>query len=174
MMDGQFSLQIQKFIEKAGARADDVVGEVVTNLAATVDYRSPIGDPELWLYNKGTSENPEYTHYLTYRDADGYVGGRFRANWNLSIGAPDESTSDRTDTSPKDPDRGGARTGEITAIIPEQAAGNVYYLANSLPYAQRLEDGWSTQAPNGIVSRTVVEFQSIVDDAVASAKAKLP
>lgn len=158
MMDGQFSLQIQKFIEKAGARADAVVGEVVTNLAATVDYRSPVGDASYWK-----SPPPK-----------GYVGGRFRANWNMSIGAPDLSTTERTDRSPKSPDRGGARTGEIIAVIPEQAAGNVYYLANGLPYAQRLEDGWSRQAPNGIVSRTVVEFQSIVDDAVASAKARLP
>ena len=152
-----FALDLQKFAEKAGKRADAVVGETIANLAATVDLRSPVGDAKYWK-----SPPPK-----------GYVGGRFRANWTLGIGAPDLSTTVKADTSAKG-EGGGATTAHIIAQIPEQAAGHVYYLSNSLPYAQRLEDGWSRQAPQGIVSRTAVEFQSIVDDAVAEATRRFP
>ena len=152
-----FALDLQKFAEKAGKRADAVVGETIANLAATVDMRSPVGDAKYWK-----SPPPK-----------GYVGGRFRANWNLGLGAPDLSTTVKVDTSAKGPG-GGATTAHIIAQIPEQAAGKVYYLSNSLPYAQPLEDGWSKQAPQGIVSRTAVEFQTIVDEAAAEATRRFP
>jgi len=41
--------------------------------------------------------------------------------------------------------------------------GDIVYLANNLPYAQRLEDGWSQQAPEGMVKLTVQRFQQIAD-----------
>ena len=49
--------------------------------------------------------------------------------------------------------------------IPDDASGRIYYLANNVPYARRLEDGWSRQAPQGIVGRTVIQFRQIVKDA---------
>jgi hypothetical protein len=73
-----------------------------------------------------------------------------------------------------------SRSGELTGIDPtgnatiqrfiasvkeSGAAGKVHYLTNNLPYAYRLEYGWSRQAPNGMVGVTVVEFQSIVNAA---------
>lgn len=147
-----FALDLKKFAEKAGKRADAAVGEIVTSIVRTVDERSPVGDAKYWK-----SPPPA-----------GYVGGRFRANWNLSLTAPDLSTTTAVDPA-------GDRT--VTAnlgAIPNQAAGLVYYLSNSLPYATRLEMGWSRQAPQGIVRRTAVEFQGIVDKAVATAKRAVP
>lgn len=152
-----FTLDLQKFAEKAGRRADACVGEIVANIAATVDDRSPVGDAKYWKH----------------KPPAGYVGGRFRANWNLGIGSVDLSTTFATDRSAKG-GNGGATTAHIVSQIPEQASGKVYFLSNSLPYAQRLEDGWSRQAPQGIVSRTAVEFQTIVDESVAAAKRQVP
>jgi len=43
----------------------------------------------------------------------------------------------------------------------------VYFLVNNVPYAQALEDGHSTQAPQGIYGLTALEFQQYVDSAVA-------
>jgi hypothetical protein len=44
----------------------------------------------------------------------------------------------------------------------------VHFLTNNLPYALRLEYGWSkNQAPAGMVGLAVAEFQSIVRDAAA-------
>ncbi len=45
-------------------------------------------------------------------------------------------------------------------------AGDVIYLANSLPYIRRLEYGWSKQAPAGMVRGTVGEFQQAIDKAL--------
>jgi hypothetical protein len=47
---------------------------------------------------------------------------------------------------------------EISSI---KVNGQTIFITNSLPYAQRLEYGWSKQAPLGVVRITAVEFQSI-------------
>ena len=41
-------------------------------------------------------------------------------------------------------------------------AGDVIYLTNNLPYAVPLEEGYSKQAPAGMVALTVQDFQSVV------------
>jgi hypothetical protein len=50
--------------------------------------------------------------------------------------------------------------------IPPKSFGGVHYLQNNLPYAWRLETGYSKQAPAGIVGITALEFGGIVDDVV--------
>jgi hypothetical protein len=85
------------------------------------------------------------------------VGGRFRANWQYGLSAPDLKTTETTDQS------GQATIGRITTEIPANAGGEMHYITNSLPYAKRLEEGWSKrQAPNGMVGLTILEFQPIV------------
>ena len=138
-----FALDLQKFAEKAGRKADDVVGNVVVRVAAELDRRSPVGDATYW-------KNPA---------PKGYIGGHFRANWQLGVG-----TRPTAEVAGVDPS--GARTlGAIIAEVPEEAAGRVYWLVNNAPYAQRIENGWSRQAPQGLVGLTVVMFQQIVREA---------
>jgi hypothetical protein len=54
--------------------------------------------------------------------------------------------------------------------VPNDAAGRVFYLANNVPYAQRIEDGWSRQAPTGLVALTAMEFQNIVGESAAAVR----
>lgn len=145
---GTFSLDLKKFSEKVQKRADDVVGLVVLKIAHKLDERSPVGDATYWK-----SKPPK-----------GYVGGRFRGNWQLGVGTIPAGETGRIDP------RGAATLGAIVAEIPTKAAGKIYYLANNVPYAQRIEDGWSRQAPQGLVGRTVLEFPSIVDQAAGEAE----
>jgi len=140
-----FALDLQKFAEKAGAMADQVVGEIVVGVARELDMRSPVGDATYW-----TRPAPK-----------GYIGGRFRANWQLGIGQKVNGTVEANDLN------GTIALPAIMAAVPEEAAGNVYYLSNNLPYAQRIEDGWSRQAPAGLVGLTAVKFQEIVNEAAA-------
>lgn len=146
-----FALDIRRFVEKTKDRADQAVHTIVANIAAEIDFRSPVGDATYWK-----SPPPK-----------GYVGGRFRANWQLGVGSVDVATTMATDRSPKNRETGGTTTRGIVASIPAQAAGKVYYLSNSLPYAQRIENGWSRQAPSGVVGLTQVRFQQIVRKAIA-------
>lgn len=140
----RFTLDLQRFAEKCAERADDAVGNIVVRIAAELDKRSPVGDATYW-------KNPPPA---------GYIGGHFRANWQLGVGAMPMGEVPGVD-------RTGEKTqGRIMAEIPEQAAGKVYYIANNAPYAQRLEYGWSRQAPQGLVGLTVTMFQDIVRDAV--------
>ena len=154
-MSGTFALDLQKYVETYKGRADLAVGQIVANVAAQLDFHSPVGDATYWK-----SPPPK-----------GYVGGRFRANWQLGIGSVDGTTTTATDRSAKNEGRGGTTTSGIIAQIPQDAAGKVFWLSNSLPYAQRIEHGWSRQAPAGVVGRTAVKFQQIVNDAVIRAKA---
>ncbi len=80
--------------------------------------------------------------------------GRARGNWQVTIGQPAAGKIDYAD-------KGGGPTiskgtGEILAAPP---IGKIW-LTNNLPYAERLEHGWSQQAPAGMVQLTLVEIQS--------------
>jgi hypothetical protein len=63
--------------------------------------------------------------------------GRFRGNWLISEDELDDTTYPDGQEAPP-------YTLEITA-------DKTYYITNSLPYAQRLAEGWSRQAPAGWV-----------------------
>lgn len=147
-MSGPFLLQLQEFARKTGAKADLAVGRIVVRVSAELDRRSPVGDSSYW-------KNPP---------PKGYTGGRFRGNWQLGVGVVPGGETGAIDKT-------GAETqGRIIATVPEQASGRVYYLVNNVPYSQRIEEGWSRQAPQGLVALTSIQFQRIVDEAVGAIK----
>jgi len=90
----------------------------------------------------------------------GYVGGRFRGNWQFSIDSPAAGELDRIDPS------GDEAIAELLALVQTLTIGQTAYIVNNLPYAVPLEYGHSTQAPNGMVRVTLANFQRIVDEAI--------
>lgn len=78
--------------------------------------------------------------------------GRFRGNWTVSIGGPDRSASHPEDKN------GGSTIARGSAPIAALTEPKVVWMLNSLPYANRLENGWSKQAPAGVVAVTVAEL----------------
>lgn len=86
--------------------------------------------------------------------------GRFRANWNCSIGQINEATSDSLDPS------GTLTLSSMQSTVLGMKMGQTIYLANALPYAVRLEYGWSKQAPQGMVRIVAREFANAVQRAV--------
>lgn len=87
--------------------------------------------------------------------------GRFRFNWNTAIGSADATTSTGTDPSGD----GAIASGE--AKLADFQVGPSIFITNSLPYGPRLENGYSDQAPNGMVRITVAEWRDYVRKAVA-------
>jgi len=81
--------------------------------------------------------------------------GRFRANWNVAYGSPDTTTTDDTDKS------GSVAITKVTSKVGayEFKDGSVW-LSNSLPYSVRLENGWSQQAPVGMVRISLIDIQN--------------
>jgi hypothetical protein len=145
-----FALDIQKFAQKCGANADLVTRKVVLDIGRSLVEKTPVGNPELW-------QNPD-------NKPDGYVGGHARANWSHSIGALVNQEFKEIDAT------GGASINRIISSVPVKAAGEVHYIQNSLPYMQALEDGHSTQAPNGMVALTETEFQDYIQKALGELK----
>lgn len=88
-----------------------------------------------------------------------YVGGRFRGNWQFSIGTPTEGTLYQVDPA------GGVTLAKLRLQVQELTAGETAYIVNNLPYAVPLEYGHSKQAPGGMVRVTLARFQQIVDEA---------
>lgn len=144
MASKSFSLQIAEFIAKTKASQDLVVRAITMKIDSKLVQRSPVGDAKYWKH----------------KPPAGYTGGRFRANWQLSIGSPAAGQLDLID---KD---GSATIAAHGSVISAAKAGDVIYLVNNLPYAKRIEEGWSRQAPVGVVALTVVQFRTIVDNAV--------
>jgi len=87
--------------------------------------------------------------------------GRFKGNWQTAIDVIPAGTLQRMDAS------GGAAIGEVNASVAATQLGNTVYMANNLPYAERLEDGWSKQAPAGMVKLTVQRWQPIANAVIA-------
>jgi len=140
----QFQVDFTRLLRAAGNRAQQVVKASSLKLLESIDNKSPVGDPSTWA-----SPAPS-----------GYTGGQFRANWMYSIGSPDVSVTDNTDPS------GGESMRRATNT--SYRLGDKIYISNSLPYAYRLEyEGWSNQAPQGMVRVSVVEFRDFVRQAAA-------
>lgn len=160
-----FSDTIKAWAEKTNRSIEQTVTDTVVDLSNKIVLRTPVGNPELWLYNRGTPESPDYVDYISYLGKPkGYIGGTLRNNWFATIGQPSQKSDRR-------PNQNAAAA--LTAIIAEslKAPGNVYYLVNNMPYARRVEyEGWSSQAPAGMLRLTVQEFKAAVERAVAKNK----
>jgi hypothetical protein len=138
-----FAANISQFVARANGNVDAVVRKIILDIGTKIVMRSPVGDAELW-------QSPP---------PPGYVGGRFRANWQYTFGQPATQPTDAID-----PSGSSAISGIQSGVSANKAAG-LHYLSNNLPYAKRLEEGWSTQAPAGMVGLTLVEFENTVRDA---------
>lgn len=145
-MADTFALQLSALVDKYKDRADAAVHNIVKRVVVEIDKRSPVGDATYWK-----SPPPK-----------GYVGGHFRANWQLGV--------DSRPAGEKPGVNYAAQHALNISLIPEKAAGKVYWLANNVPYARRIEDGWAIRAPQGVVGLTVIKFQEIVADAMRSAQ----
>ncbi len=83
--------------------------------------------------------------------------GRARGNWQVAIGSVPDGTLDIDDPS------GQATISKVTAEAAGLKAGDTIVLVNNLPYIQRLEDGYSSQAPAGMVMLSVQDFQEVAN-----------
>ncbi|RQO83488.1 HK97 gp10 family phage protein [Acidovorax sp. FJL06] len=90
--------------------------------------------------------------------------GRFKGNWQCGIGSLNAATNSAADSS------GQGALGRTATTLQGWTPGQTIVLSNSLPYAKRLENGWSQQAPSGMVRLTVQAYSDAVKKAVESIK----
>lgn len=129
----EFTLDLRKFAEKAGGVADLAIKKICLDLTSSIVLKTPVDT------------------------------GRARANWQTSVGQPDNSVTTATDKS-------GNATISAASATASKASGNIFYLTNNLPYIASLEfglynagpktiGGFSNQAPNGMVRISINEVQ---------------
>jgi len=134
-----FTVDLRRFVERANGNIDQVARKTVLDVGTAIIERTPVGDPLTWLHPAPA----------------GYVGGRARGSWAYGFGSPEEA--DQVDAS------GAASIGRIVHGVQANSAIGVHYITSSLSYMRRLEfDGWSNQAPAGMVRITIQEFQEFV------------
>lgn len=78
--------------------------------------------------------------------------GFFRSSWVGSIGTPNTTET------------GGGS--DFTAILSGKA-GDTLFINNNVPYARRLEYGYSNQAPNGMVRITLAKANQIAQNVLS-------
>lgn len=82
--------------------------------------------------------------------------GRLRGNWQTTVNTPATAEIERTDGN------GGLALAEAMANL--GGLLDVVWFTNNLPYAERIEyDGWSRQAPEGMVRKHVAQWRRIVE-----------
>lgn len=128
-----FTLDLRKFAEKAGNAADLVIKKICLDLTSSIVLKTPVDT------------------------------GRARANWQASVGQPNNSITTSTDKS-------GRAAISAASTAANKAPGKIFYLTNNLSYIASLEfglysagpktiGGFSNQAPNGMVRISINEVQ---------------
>lgn len=75
--------------------------------------------------------------------------GRFKANWRVGIASPETRPTGKRD-------KGGGNTfNEGATKIKQAKRGTTLFISNNLPYARRLNEGWSQQAPANFVEQAI-------------------
>ena len=144
--EGAFKLAIGEFVEKTESRASLAVRRIALGLLRAIVMKTPVGNPSLW-------KNPP---------PPGYVGGRLRGNWRVSVDQPASGDLTRVDPG------GNATISEGEQVLSGYEAGPTIFIVNNLPYAIPVEYGHSSQAPQGMLRLSVAEYQKHVDEAVKS------
>lgn len=137
MSAASFEADLLRFAEKTKRNLNQAVAGVVLELGVRIVQRSPVDT------------------------------GRFRGQWQITAGGPDIRTNEPFDKQPL-----GSAPSQFTFDrwkdhIQGATIGSTFYITNSLPYAKRLEyDGYSKQAPAGMVRVTVVEYGQIIQQVI--------
>lgn len=139
-----FRLEIEQWIAReVPQRAVALQKQIVAETLTAIVQATPVGNSTKWKNNvlratKGLPPVPK-----------GYVGGQARRNWQVTIGTPSRSILGGTDQ------EGSAANRDGYAVIGRITQPSAVWIANPLPYMERLENGWSKQAPTGMVADAV-------------------
>lgn len=82
--------------------------------------------------------------------------GRARGNWQVTINVPAVGETGKFDTSSSL--EGGGSSEDLSALA-QLRLGDVIFITNNVPYIVRLEEGWSAQAPQGMLAVSIQQLQ---------------
>lgn len=140
----QFRLDIDRFIrEEVPAKVAETQRLIVAELLTLIVQATPVGNHTTWKANvaRAARGKPPLPR--------GYVGGQARRNWQVAIGTPPRQILPGVDPS-------GAQALSAGYVAASRiTTPTLAWISNPLAYMQPLEDGWSKQAPRGMVRQAV-------------------
>lgn len=142
-----------------------VVDQITSYLASNPANLTKRGHFKRGVRSRSTRRlsKSELAKAYPFRQGQGYVGGRMRANWFVTIGAASTATTEEVDPT------GAQAIAAAQAALSTFKAGSTIFITNNLPYAVPIEYGHSTkQAPSGVVRVTLAEADAIMNKAVQS------
>jgi hypothetical protein len=85
--------------------------------------------------------------------------GRARGNWQASIESPKEGTLGKVHNAPV----GGAPIAHMINVVRAWTPNDDLpaFITNNLPYIQRLNEGWSKQAPANYIEQVIADLGGI-------------
>lgn len=148
-MTKEFVADMTAFAKAANRSLADTAVAITTNLFSSVIMSTPVGNPTIWKDQQ----------HAQWAIDNGYTGGRARGNWQFSVTVPAQGWL------PLSGDAGEAAANSLMASLPGAVVvGEVNYLTNNLPYISRLEyDGWSSQAPEGMVRKNMARITAAIN-----------
>jgi hypothetical protein len=75
--------------------------------------------------------------------------GHARANWQVGIG------EEHTDELAQEDKSGQATISAGTSILQTHKPGDTIHISNNVPYIDKLNRGWSAQAPAGFIEKAI-------------------
>jgi hypothetical protein len=135
----EFSARVSRIAAALPQGANAVKRKTASAILQSVVVGTPVGNTTLWSEQARRMARP------------GYVGGRARGNWFVSIGAPVATVTDATDAA------GRATLARGEAVINEAPPLQAIHIVNNLPYIVPLNQGHSKQAPAGFVEMAVMK-----------------
>lgn len=103
--------------------------------------RTPVGDPSLW-------------NWPAHKD---YHPGTLRKSWTISFNGVQRNVTGQFASSAQVLGNNGL------SFKIGNGKTQVAVISNPMPYAQRVETGWSTQAPQGMMRITIAEYTSLLE-----------
>lgn len=106
--------------------------------------------------------------------------GRARAGWNVGVNnvnlreRPGLTTSRGERAGSAGPVARQVLSENEATILREVQAGSTVFITNNVEYIGFLDGGSSTQAPQGMVAKTVARFGQIVSGAATASKREIP
>lgn len=150
----QWTMDLNKYVKKTKTQISEVRTAYAYALYSSIVRKTPVGTPP-----------------------DDPVGGRARANWQIQPGRPATGTLDKTRKTPMP-----------ISSMPKVEGDESIFISNNLDYIEKLEyggypknpkggngktiNGYSKQAPEGMVGVTLANNENIFNAAVRAVKGK--
>lgn len=134
---GELAENISRIAGTVSTLGNTVKRVTAVAILTAVVMGTPVGNTTLWGEQARRRMRP------------GYVGGRARANWQVSINTAIETTKNEVDPT------GSGAINDGTRAADTSQPGEAIYIVNNLPYIVPLNEGHSHQAPVGFIEQAI-------------------